>query len=253
MNHLKSLLGPADPPTFEIVNATGKCGIVLVCDHASNRIPAPLGNLGLSPQQLADHISWDPGAAQVARALASRLDAPLILSAYSRLVIDCNRPLRSPQLIAVQSAGVSVPGNQNLSDEQRNERINHLFLPYHHAIKQLLDTRGQQTTAILSIHSFTPALDGMCRPWHCGIAYQHESQLAQALYNSLRRNADLNVGFNQPYQIDDETDYTIPIHGESRGLPGAMVEIRQDGLTTDEATGNWGLLLSDACRESGFI
>lgn len=226
--------------------------MLLVCDHASNRIPTILGDLGLSPQQLADHISWDPGAAQVARALSIQLDAPLILSGYSRLVIDCNRPLHSAQLIAENSAGIPIPGNHVLSEAQSIQRIRELFVPYHQAIDQLLDLRRQQLTALLSVHSFTPVLHGLKRPWHIGIAYRKDNRLAQPLFNSLRRRFELNVGYNQPYRIDDESDYTIPVHAEERSLPGAMVEIRQDRIASDDDIAYWSLLLSEACRESGF-
>lgn len=246
-------LGPTEPPAFEIVNATGKCGMVLVCDHASNRVPALLAELGLTPQQLAAHISWDPGAAPVARTLAAQIDAPLILSNYSRLVIDCNRPPGSAELIAPQSAGVPIPGNQNLTEQQRANRINHVFLPYHRAIKQLLDTRRQQTTALLSIHSFTAQLNGSLRPWHVGIAYRNDDQLAQPLYRNLRCHSDLNVGYNQPYRIEDASDYTIPLHAEGRGLPGAMVEIRQDGITNDKQILHWTAMLRQACEDSGYL
>jgi predicted N-formylglutamate amidohydrolase len=114
-----SLLSPDKPPAVEMVNADGSSSAVLLCDHASNRVPERLGNLGLDAVQLADHIGWDPGAADVARRLSADLDAPLVLSGYSRLVIDCNRPLRSAESIVKESAGVPVPHNRGLSPAER--------------------------------------------------------------------------------------------------------------------------------------
>jgi predicted N-formylglutamate amidohydrolase len=152
---LSSLLASNDLPAFEIINANGCSSAVLVCDHASNRVPARLGYLGLEPHQLAEHIGWDPGAAMVARRLSTYLDAPLLLSGYSRLVIDCNRPLNNEESIPEKSAGVSVPGNHGLTAEQKSARINELFQAYHQAIDRLLDKRKHQPSVLLSIHSFT--------------------------------------------------------------------------------------------------
>ena len=242
------LLAPDEPPAFEIVNANGCGNAVLVCDHASNRVPRRLGNLGLAPEQLADHIGWDPGAAEVARRLSAQLDAPLMLSGYSRLVIDCNRPLRSPELIAEQSAGVPVPGNCRLSPEDRNLRINTLFQPYHRAITKLLDDRTRRPSLLLSIHSFTPVLDNKPRPWHIGVSYGRDRRLAALLLNTLARDASIIVGDNQPYPIDDEFDYTIPVHGEARGIKNVMIEIRQDGIRTAVDATAWATRLAEVYR-----
>ena len=242
------LLDPSEPPACEIVNAGGTGSAVLVCDHASNRVPRCMDDLGLNAQQLADHISWDPGAADVARALAGLLDAPLVLSGYSRLVIDCNRPLQSPESIAEQSAGVPVPGNRNLSAQDRECRIATFFQPYHQAIDQLLDARRRQPTLLLSIHSFAAVLDGQHRPWHMGVAYWHDHRLAQRLHEVLRERSDINVGYNQPYPIEDAFDYTIPVHGEGRGLASAMIEIRQDEIQSPATAATWATRLAHAFR-----
>lgn len=242
------LLAPDEPPAFEIVNAHGRGNAVLVCDHAANRVPRRLDNLGLAPEQLADHIGWDPGAAEVARRLSAQLDAPLVLSGYSRLVIDCNRPLRSPELIPEQSAGVPVPGNRGLSPEDRNLRINTLFQPYHRAIATLLDSRAHQPSLLLSIHSFTPVLDNKPRPWHIGVSYGHDRRLAALLLNALARDASIIVGDNQPYPIDNEFDYTIPVHGEARGIKNVMIEIRQDGIRDTAGVATWATRLAEVYR-----
>ena len=242
------LLESAEPPPFQIVNARGKGSAVLVCDHASNRVPRRMHDLGLTSQQLADHIGWDPGAADVARALSELLDAPLVLSGYSRLVIDCNRPLQSPESIAEQSAGVAVPGNRNLSARDREQRIATFFRPYHQAIDQLLDARRHQPALLLSIHSFAAVLDGQRRPWHVGVAYRHDDRLAQRLHEALSERGDINVGYNQPYPIEDAFDYTIPVHGEGRGLASAMIEIRQDEIQSPATAATWATRLAHAFR-----
>jgi predicted N-formylglutamate amidohydrolase len=243
-----SLLGPDEPPPVELVNADGRSSAVLVCDHASNKIPRQLGTLGLDAVQLADHIGWDPGAADVARRLSAHLDAPLVLSGYSRLVIDCNRPLHNAESIAEQSAGVPVPGNRDLSPLEREMRINALFRPYHGAISRLLDARSHKPSLLLSIHSFTPVLNGRARPWHIGVSYGRDRRLAALMIGALAHSGNFTVGDNEPYPIEDDVDYTIPVHGEGRGLPGAMIEIRQDGIRTADGVAAWAERLAEAYR-----
>jgi predicted N-formylglutamate amidohydrolase len=242
------LLGPDEPLPVVLVNANGCSSAVLVCDHASNRVPRRLGNLGLDAIQLTNHIGWDPGAADVARRLSTLLDAPLVLSGYSRLVIDCNRPLRNAGLIAEQSDGVHVPGNRGLSPRERESRINALFRPYHDTIDRLLDGRTRQPSLLLSIHSFTPVLNGRPRPWRIGISHWHDRRLAALMIGVLARSGDFTVGDNEPYPIDEDVDYTIPVHGEGRGLPGVMIEIRQDGIRTAAGAAAWAARLADAYR-----
>lgn len=255
MNHNQStstLFSATEPAPFEVVNEQGKSNVVLVCDHASNRVPACLNKLGLTDAQLADHIGWDPGAAAVARLLSSDLDAPLLLSGYSRLVIDCNRPLASSELIPEQSAGVMIPGNQHLSSYERDDRIQNVFIPYHDAIEALLDSRvlsnPQNPTIFLSIHSFTPFLFNQQRPWHIGVSHKSDARFAKNLYSALVQQSDIIVGLNEPYPIEDAFDYSIPTHGEARGLPSAMIEIRQDGLTTQTGIEQWAKRIALAYR-----
>lgn len=240
------LLIPSEPPAFEIVNPLGTSSAVLVCDHASHQVPAKLGTLGLEPHQLADHIGWDPGAAKLARRLSAQLDAPLLLSCYSRLVIDCNRPIQSGESIAVHSAGVPVPGNRGLASAERSVRVNALFRPYHRAIDRLLDSRAQRPTVLLSMHSFTPMLNARRRPWHMGISHWRDPRLANLMLGVLAEHGGLVVGDNEPYPIDKFSDYTIPVHGEGRGLPSMMIEIRQDGIRTAEGVAAYASRLAAA-------
>jgi predicted N-formylglutamate amidohydrolase len=242
------LLESDEPPPVELVNADGRSSAVLVCDHASNRVPQRLGSLGLDAVQLADHIGWDPGAADVARRLSTLLDAPLVMSGYSRLVIDCNRPLRSAESIAEQSDGAPVPGNRGLSPPERERRINALFRPYHDAIDRLLDGRNRRASLLLSIHSFTPILNGRPRPWHIGVSHWRDRRLAALMLGVLAHSDDFTVGDNAPYPIDENVDYTIPVHGEGRGLPSVMIEIRQDGIRTAAGAAAWAARLAEAYR-----
>jgi predicted N-formylglutamate amidohydrolase len=244
------LLTEQDPPAFELVNPNGRSKTVLICDHASNRIPLRLGDLGLGPEPLMDHIAWDPGAAAVARVLSELLDAPLVLSAYSRLVIDCNRPLASSESIAEESAGTEVPGNRGLTSSQRRRRIDEVFRPYHRAISALLDARLGRSSRLLSIHSFTANLSGVRRPWPIGVANRRDRMLVDYLIRALQDNDIGPVGDNEPYGIEDTYDYSLPTHGERRGIAHAMIEIRQDGLRNPADARLWAERLATASRRA---
>lgn len=244
----RMLLATDEPAAFEIVNAGGAGSAVLVCDHASNRLPRRLGTLGLGALHLADHIAWDPGAADVARRLSDLLDAPLVLSGYSRLAIDCNRPLDSPESIPARTDGVPVPGNEMLTPANRQLRIEALFTPYHRAIRELLDRRADRPSLLLSIHSFTPVLAGERRPWSIGFAHGRDRRLAALMVGAMSRDAGFVVGDNQPYSVEDTFDHTIPVHGEDRGLPHVLVEIRQDGIAAPAAAAAWAERLATAFR-----
>jgi predicted N-formylglutamate amidohydrolase len=244
-----TLLGLDDPPPVETINTDGRSSAVLVCDHASNRVPERLGSLGLDQRVLTEHIGWDWGAADVARRLSAHLDAPLVLSGYSRLVIDCNRPLDHAESITERSAGVSIPGNLTLSPPERSIRIDALFHPYHDTIVELLNRRSQRPTLLISIHSFSPILNGQLRPWHIGISHWRDPRLAALLLGALRRTADYTIGDNKPYPIENNIDYTIPRHSEGRELPSVMIEIRQDGILTESGAAAWAARLAQAHRQ----
>ena len=243
------LLGPGDPPPFILFNPEGETPLVLVCDHASNTIPAALGQLGLGPAELAQHIAWDIGAAQVTRLLAARLDASAVLGGYSRLVIDCNRSPGDPTSIAEVSDGVAIPRNQNLDDAQADARLNAVFWPYHHAITQALAHRwrhGQgRAPALIAIHSFTPAMNGLQRPWYLGVLWNRDPRLAGPLIARFRANPDLCVGDNQPYSGRD-VGFTMDTHGGAAGLPHVEIEIRQDLIADEEGCERWAAVAGEA-------
>ncbi len=240
-----ALLGTEEPPPFEIVNTGGKCNLVLACDHASNRVPARLDNLGLTAQQLDSHIGWDPGAAEVSRRLAARLDAPLLLSNYSRLVIDCNRWPSDPEFIPESSDGIIVPGNVGLPSAEAALRRRTLFDPYHAALAALLRAPGNKQPVLLSIHSFTPSLSGTERPWPIGVCYRQNVALAARWLDALQQRLSEPVGNNQPYEVELDIDYTIPQQAENIGIDGIMLELRQDSIADEAGVRRWSDIIAE--------
>jgi predicted N-formylglutamate amidohydrolase len=242
------LIGPADPAPFEIVNAGGRAPLVLLCDHASNAIPAVLDSLGLPPERLREHIAWDIGAADVARRLAERFDAPLVLSGYSRLVIDCNRQLHDPTSIAAISDGVPVPGNEGVTVEDARARAEACFHPYHAAIGDLLAGRAdeREQTAVVPIHSFTPVFGGFRRPWQIGVLWDRDGRLAVPFMDALEGRGDVAVGDNEPYSARENFGYSIEEHGARAGRPHMIVEIRQDLIADAAGRDRWAGIVADA-------
>ena len=243
---IEALLQPGDPAPFEVLNRHGASPWLLTADHAGQAIPRALGDLGLPPGEIDRHIGWDIGIAGVARELAALLDAWTILQAYSRLVIDCNRPLESPTLIVASSDGTAVPANATLTAQARAARVREIFRPYHDAIVEALDQRrlAPRPTLLMTLHSFTPAMAGVARPWQCGVLYHRDARLAHALRDALMAEGDLVVGDNQPYAVSDTSDYAIPVHGEARGLPHVELEIRQDLIADADGQRQWALRLA---------
>lgn len=243
------LLGSGDPPPFVVVNPDGQAPVVLVCDHASNAIPAALDRLGLSSGDLSQHIAWDIGAAQVARLLATRLDASAVLAGYSRLVIDCNRSPGDPTSIAEVSDGIFVPGNRNLDDAAAESRLNEVFWPYHHAVTRMLAHRWRhghgRAPALIAIHSFTPVMGGFRRPWQLGVLWNRDPRLALPLLARFRADTGLCVGDNEPYS-GREVGFTMDAHGGAAGLPHVEVEIRQDLIADDAGCVRWAAVVGDA-------
>jgi predicted N-formylglutamate amidohydrolase len=235
-----TLLSAGDPPAVEILRPQGTSPFFLLGDHAGRQIPARLGDLGLPAQELERHIAWDPGIAPVTRMMSERLDATAILQLYSRLVIDCNRPIGSETSIATLSETTEIPGNCDLTPHDKAARADEIFIPYHDAIRHALDARAAQkrSTILIAMHSFTPVYKGERRPWHAGVLYR-ETALAQILLKLLRAEDGLIVGDNEPYTVNDDTDFSIPVHGEQRRLPHAAIEIRQDLIATPQQQTAW--------------
>jgi predicted N-formylglutamate amidohydrolase len=241
MTDTETLLAPGEPPACVTLGQPNASPFLLVCDHAGNRIPRRLGTLGVSDSERRRHIAWDIGAAGVTGMVAERLNAFAILQTYSRLVIDCNRDPRVPTSIPTISEDTGIPGNLDLSAADRDRRIAEIYRPYHDRIVAELDRRqaARIPTVLVAIHSFTPVYRGVARPWHVGMLYNRDDRLAAAMMGLLRREGGLVVGDNEPYAVSDESDYTIPVHAERRGLPYGEIEIRQDLIGDEVGQSVW--------------
>ena len=240
------LLAPDEPAPVSIENRGARSEYVIVCDHASNRLPRALGDLGLSEDDLVAHIAWDIGAAAVARLLVAELDATLFLQQYSRLVIDCNRPLHAPDAIPEKTGGVAVPGNMGLAPADAQARAQAIFHPYHQEIRHALDLREAEhrPTVLVAMHSFTPVLYGVARPFHAGVLYHKDSRLGRPLIELLRAEPGLLVGDNEPYAASDVSDYSIIEHAERRGNPYVELEVRQDLIAAAPGQREWAARLA---------
>lgn len=248
---MRSDLAMADPAAalapgeVEIIPGNPACGMLLLCDHASNAIPPELRALGLPPAELERHIAYDIGAAWMTRAMAQALGAPAVLTHFSRLLIDPNRGLDDPTLVMRLSDGAIVPGNRHIDQAGIAERVARYYAPYDAAIDAAIAAAlaAGCPPAIISLHSFTPAWKGAARPWHVGVLWDHEGRLARPLIAALQAQGDLVVGDNEPYHGGLPGD-TIDRHATRRGLPEALIEVRQDLIATDAAARTWGLRLA---------
>jgi predicted N-formylglutamate amidohydrolase len=245
---MSRLLCPDDPEPVILQNPTSTSPIVFISDHAGLAIPRRLGTLGLNEAALNRHIGWDIGILGVTARLADLLGAAYIYQPYSRLVIDCNRKVGSAQSIMTRSDGTDVPGNCGLSDAERAARAFEIMRPYHDAIDRLLDQRRAESipTMVFSMHSCTPRLasDTRLRPWHVGVVAHDDWRLGAPLIELLQSEPELCVGRNEPYKVDMEMDYTVPVHCEGRGLPYVEVEIRQDLIGEETGQREWADRLS---------
>src|SRR6188768_2359877 len=250
---LSPLLAPDEPAAFEVIEDERRSPFLITCDHAGKRLPRALGTLGLPDSELSRHIAWDLGAAQVARLLARELGAFAILQTYSRLAIDCNRPLDAPSSIAKLSENTSIPGNKELSPALSAERARAIFHPYHARILSEFARRAHaaQPSVLIAMHSFTPTFMGVSRPWHAGMLYNRDPRLARALIELLGRDRELVVGDNQPYSVSDLSDYGVVVYGERRSIPHVEIEIRQDLLSDEAGQETWAErfanILPEAC------
>ena len=239
------LLAADEPAPVILRNADGASPFFLTCDHYGRMIPRALGDLGIDENERHRHIAYDIGIAGVAEAVSDALGAHLIAQRYSRLVIDCNRPLSAASSIPPISEATTIPGNQGLTQQAAFERQQRIFAPYHHAITEALDLRAREKrpTILVSLHSFTPIYAGVARPWHIGTLYNRDHRLPKLMLRELHTESGLVVGDNQPYAVSDTTDYTIPTHGEKRGLINTGIEIRQDLITEDSGQREWAARL----------
>lgn len=243
-----ALLGPTDPAPYEVVNANGASPVLLTCEHAGRRIPACLGNLGLDQTEMARHIAYDLGAEELARAMSSLLDARLAIQPYSRLVVDCNRPVDAPDCVPEISDGTVIPTNLGLDQWQRALRVAAIHQPYHDVVAAMV--RARSDTCLVAVHSFTPRMQGVVRPWQLGLLYNRDSSMADRLMAAITaREPTLVTALNQPYTIEDNGDYTIPVHGEAAGIPHVLLEVRNDEISNPDGRHRWASILGKAIAE----
>ena len=238
---MSRLLAPDEPPAVATLRPQGTSPFLLVSDHAGRRVPRALRDLGVSESELRRHIAFDVGIEPVVRFMADDLDAHAILQPYSRLVIDCNRPFEAASSIAPISENTPVPGNVKLTQDEIEARQREIFSPYHDAIAAELDWRKRERLPafLVSMHSFTPVFKGVNRPWHSGVLYNRDSRFAAFVLRLLREEDEMTVGDNEPYMVSDDTDYTIPVHGERRGIPHVAIEIRHDLIENEADQRAW--------------
>lgn len=222
---------------FEIINENGRTPVLLVCEHASNDVPDHLNNLGVTQEALGYHIAWDPGALDVAKALSAKFDCPLFAATLSRLVYDCNRPPEAADAFPAVSEIYEIPGNADLSDEDIQWRVDHVYKPFQAglsaAVAKQVDRTG--TAFIVTIHSFTPVYNGNRREVEIGILHDSDSRFADLILERVTDKTDLIVKRNEPYDATDGVTYTLREHGVKNNLQNVMIEIRNDLIS--DATG----------------
>lgn len=230
-----ALLSPEEPGPFRVLNPLAEQPILLVCDHASHRFPKSLGDMGLDPFARRCHLAVDIGAGNVTEALAKSLGVTAVVHNYSRLIVDCNRQLMDPSAFLEYGDGILVPGNRNLHQEDKDLRASALYWPYHCMIDEHVQRlrKAGPPPAFISIHSFTPVLNGESRKWEMGILWDKDERLRDIFLEGLRAAGYL-VGDNEPYSGKAPQDFTIDHHAEEIGLPHVGIEIRQD-LIDDES------------------
>ncbi len=243
-DHLPSLLSPSEPSPVRVLRESGRSALFLTADHAGRAIPAALGDLGVSEAELQRHIAWDIGIAGVTECLCDHLDATAVLQTYSRLVIDCNRDPSWPSAVPEISEYTPIPGNLGLTDEAKAARVAAIFTPYHNRISALLDARAHRRTVLIAMHSFTASFKGESRAMQIGVLYDKDPKLALILLDLLRREGDLVVGDNAPYALAEDSDFSIPSHGQRRGLAHVEIEIRQDLIAEPEGQRAWARRLA---------
>lgn len=237
-----SLLLDGEGEPVETVNPLGESDVCLVCEHAGRVVPQALGRLGLGGEEFDRHIAYDIGAEGVSRRLSALLDAPLVLQRYSRLVYDCNRPPDAPSAMPEVSETTIIPGNRNLSAADRKARTEEIYIPFHAAVADVLDEIEARKTVplLVTIHSFTPIYKGERRALDLGILHDEDARLADELIELVRRHDPmLDVRRNEPYGPADGVTHTLLVHSAPRGIPNAMIEIRNDLIASEAGQQEW--------------
>jgi predicted N-formylglutamate amidohydrolase len=239
------------PEAVEVLNEEGRSPIVLICEHASNYIPAEYAGLGLPATELSRHIAWDIGAADVTRTLSRLLDAPAFLATYSRLLIDLNRPLQVAAAIPIRSEATDIPGNVDLAPAERERRSQRIFTPFHERLGSHIARRERtgRGSVLVAIHSFTPVFHGQARSWHAGVLFGEAARFGRSLIERLRSDPALNVDANVPYGVSRDEDYALIVHGDDRGNPAVLIEIRNDLIAHRTGADDWAQRLAAALAD----
>ncbi|SDG38849.1 Predicted N-formylglutamate amidohydrolase [Limimonas halophila] len=242
-------------PAARVANDAGRAPVLLLCDHATNAMPPAFANLGLQAPELDAHVAYDPGAAALTERLADKLDAAQVQCGYSRLLIDVNRDPSVRDSIVVENDGIRVPANATLPEADRAARVKNIYEPYHAAIDGVLDTRlrAQGAQLVVAVHSFAPRVQGVDRPWDIGVIFNEDRRLARELVGNfveVEERPRLTVGLNEPYSPDDRVYHTLARHAEARGLPCAMIEVRNDEIATPGDQDRWAERLAGALTRS---
>ena len=239
---------------YQVYNLKGKSRMIILCDHASSYIPSKYMNLGLGKKEIRRHIGWDIGAALVAKKIAKRLNATLIMSGFSRLLVDCNRPLGVPQAFTEISESTIIPANLNLTKKNKKYRAKKYCIPYRDRIDKILRSRIRKKIipVIIAVHSFTPVYKGFVRPWHLGLLYRKDRRMVSLVQDQMINNKSIKIGINEPYKCNLKGDYSIPYFGESNGLPNILFEIRQDLINNKAGVIKWSHKLSNLLEKIIF-
>ncbi|MDQ0320985.1 putative N-formylglutamate amidohydrolase [Pararhizobium capsulatum DSM 1112] len=247
-----ALLSAEEGDPVAVENAEGSSPVVVVCEHASRRMPESLGNLGLSEDALESHIAWDPGALAVSHFLAQALDAVLVCQRFSRLAYDCNRPPESPGAMPETSEIYSIPGNVALSREARAARVEALYFPFHRRIETLLQEHLSDGRApvLVTVHSFTPVYFGKRRAVEIGMLHDADARLADGMLAAAERTKRYDVRRNEPYGPQDGVTHTLKLHGLANGLPNVMIEVRNDLIANETSQRVMADYLAGLLRES---
>ncbi|TDT77404.1 putative N-formylglutamate amidohydrolase [Litoreibacter halocynthiae] len=235
------LLDQSDGPAFEVINRSGQSPVVLVCEHAANRVPAGLDNLGLTEEQLEAHVAWDPGASALARRLSDTFDAPLVEARFSRLVYDCNRSPDAPSAMPADTEFCTIPGNAHVTEADRAARTKDIYEPFHAAVAKVL--AETPAPVLVTIHSFTPVFHGKTRDVEIGLLHAEDTRLAHAMMPTLESSA-YDARYNAPYGPEDGVLHSIEKHLSDRRLPYVMIEVRNDLLATDAGLSDIATLLT---------
>ena len=249
-NNNTELLSPSEPTPYRVMNPVAESPVLLVCDHASCRFPDSLGDMGLDPFARRCHLAIDIGAGPLTERLSESLGVTAVLAQYSRLVVDCNRQLLDPSAFLVFGDGIFVPGNSNLSPVDKTTRSETIYWPYHRAITDQIGRLRSigPPPLFVSVHSFTPVLNGISRPWQMGVLWDADEEAARLLLDGLS-SAGYLVGDNEPYSGKAPQDFTVDHHAEAIGLRHIAIEIRQDLIDDDQGVEAIAALLH-RCIES---